>query len=316
MLPARAWITTLSELLALTGISTAYAPELETALRKLILTVAMVIAAPILTATPTATASIDQAAAPSCAAARPAANATAAATVKVWMAGDSTMADPRTTCPVGWGNKFDALFNDQVVVVNKAVGGRSIQTWLYESNVTGTKDSAGECVVSPKTYSQRWLDMLNTSTGMKAGDYLFIQFGINDGDPNCPRHVGTARYQSLLTTMVNAAKSRGVQAVLLTPVSAIRCSGSTAVGTRGFLSQTFAAGSATGVPVIDLHKLSYTLYNSLKLCPNNGDYSSGAVGAFFCNDHTHFEAAGADRIARVVAKAVRDQRIPLSSYLK
>ncbi len=251
---------------------------------------------------------------PGCA---PATEASAgAASVKVWLAGDSTMADPKTGCPVGWGNQFDRLFTDDVTVVNSAVAGRSIQTWLYESNVKSTKDSAGECVVSPRTYHQRWLDMLNPATGMKAGDYLVIQFGINDGDTGCPRHVGTARYKELLTTMAKAAKDRGVTPIFLTPVSAIRCSGSSAVGTRGFLTETFDAGRAGGVTVIDLHKLSYTLYTTLKLCPNDGDYTKGAVGAFFCNDHTHFEAAGAGQIAGVVARALRDQRIPLAGYLK
>ncbi|WP_162470781.1 SGNH/GDSL hydrolase family protein [Saccharothrix deserti] len=231
----------------------------------------------------------------------------------VWMAGDSTMANPRTTCPVGWGSRFDALFRDDVTVVNSAVAGRSIQTWLYEGNVKSTMDSSGECVVSPTTYAQRWLDMLN---GMKAGDYLVIQFGINDGDRACPRHVGSARYQQLLGAMAKAAKDRGARPIFLTPVSAVRCSGSTAVGSRGFLTETTNAASANQVPVIDLHRLSYTLYNTLKLCPNNGDYTQGAVGAFFCNDHTHFEAAGAEQIARVVAKALRDQNISLATYLK
>jgi lysophospholipase L1-like esterase len=239
-----------------------------------------------------------------------------AATVKVWLAGDSTMANPRSACPAGWGSQFDPLFNDNVTVVNNAVAGRSIQTWLYESNVTGTKDSAGECVVSPKTYAQRWRDMLDPAIGMKAGDYLMIQFGINDGDRNCPRHVGPARYRELLAAMATAAKDRGVQPIFLTPVAAIRCSGSTAVGNRGFLTETTETGKARQVPVIDLHKLSYTLYNTLKLCPNDGDYSKGAVGAFFCADHTHFEAAGALQIARVVAKALRDQRMPLADHLK
>lgn len=240
----------------------------------------------------------------------------AAAPVKVWLAGDSTMANPQSTCPVGWGSQFDALFNNDVTVVNSAVGGRSIQTWLYESNVKSTKDSAGECVVNPKTFHQRWLNMLNPTTGMKAGDYLMIQFGINDGDRNCPRHVGSARYKELLSLMAKAAKDRGVTPIFLTPVSAIRCSGNSAVGTRGFLTETTDAARASGVTVIDLHKLSYTLYNTLKLCPNDGDYTKGPVGAFFCNDHTHFEAAGARQIAGVVAKALRDQRIPLSGYLK
>ncbi|MCP2323072.1 lysophospholipase L1-like esterase [Hamadaea flava] len=158
--------------------------------------------------------------------------------------------------------------------------------------------------------------MLDATTGMKSGDYLLIQFGINDGTSTCPRHVGSARYQQLLGVMASAAKARGAHPVFLTPVAAITCSGSTAVGNRGFLTETNAAGSANGVPVIDLHRLSYTLYNTLAFCPNNGDYTSGPVGAFFCDDHTHFEAAGAKQIAGVVASALRNQQIPLAAYLK
>ncbi|WP_431893493.1 cellulose binding domain-containing protein [Micromonospora haikouensis] len=240
------------------------------------------------------------------------------APVTVWLAGDSTVANPSSSgaCPVGWGNQFGQYLNANATVVNSAVGGRSIQTWLYDPNVTTTKNSAGECVVSPETYSTRWQAMLNSGTGMKAGDYLFIQFGINDGDPNCNRHVGSARYKQLLGVMANAAKQRGARPVFLTPAAAITCSGSTAVGNRGFLTETFDAGAANNVPVIDLHRLSYTLYNRLGLCPNNGDYGSGAVGAFFCNDHTHFEAAGARQIAGVVATALRDQQIGLAAYLR
>ena len=251
--------------------------------------------------------------APACAAAGPTAAVAAAAGPTVWLAGDSTMANPSATCPVGWGSQFGALFKTGVTVNNRAVAGRSIQTWLYEGNVTSTKGSSGECVLSSTTYSTRWQEML---TGMKSGDYLFVQFGINDGDTNCPRHVGTARYQLLMTTMAQAALARGAHPVLLTAVAAITCSGSTAVKNRGFVTQTTAAASATGSPVIDLQTLSVNRYNSLHFCPNNGDYTTGALGAFFCNDHTHFEAAGADQIARVVAKALRDQKIGLAGYLK
>ncbi|MEV6715169.1 SGNH/GDSL hydrolase family protein [Lentzea sp. NPDC051208] len=278
-------------------------------MKKRVLAVAALVVLPLLTAAGPASAGE-----PVC---TPAGTAPAgAAAVKVWLAGDSTMADPRSSCPVGWGSRFDPLFTGDVTVVNSAVAGRSIQTWLYESNVQSTKDAAGECVVSPRTFHQRWLTMLDPAAGMKAGDYLMIQFGINDGSRDCPRHVGSARYKELLTLMAKAAKDRGVTPIFLTPVSAIRCSGSTAVGTRGFLTETADAGRAAGATVIDLHKLSYTLYNTLRLCPNDGDYTKGPVGAFFCNDHTHFEAAGAEQIARVVAKALRDQRIPLSGYLR
>uniref|UniRef100_UPI003697F2B4 GDSL-type esterase/lipase family protein n=1 Tax=Streptomyces olindensis TaxID=358823 RepID=UPI003697F2B4 len=241
----------------------------------------------------------------------------AAAPVTVWLAGDSTMANPSGgRCPVGWGSQFDALFTADVTVRNQAVGGRSIQTWLYEGNVSGTKGPDGECRLTSTTYSSRWQAMLNASTGMKAGDYLFIQFGINDSSSTCPRHVGPARYQQLMTMMAQAALARGAHPVLLTPVAAITCSGSTASKNRGFVPQTFAAGSATGAPVIDLQTLSVSRYNSLRFCPNNGDYASGPVGAFFCNDHTHFETYGAQQIAGLVAGDVRRQNLPLAAYLR
>jgi lysophospholipase L1-like esterase len=226
------------------------------------------------------------------------------------------MANPSGSCPVGWGSQFAALFNSDVTVKNQAAGGRSIQTWLYDPNVTSTKGSDGECVINPATYSARWQGMLNASTGMKAGDYLFIQFGINDSSSTCPRHVGPARYQQLLTMMAQAALARGAHPVLLTPVAAITCSGSTATKNRGFVPQTVAAGTATGAPVIDLQTLSVSLYNSLRFCPNNGDYGSGPVGAFFCNDHTHVEKYGAQRIAGLVAGDVRRQNLPLAAYLR
>jgi len=44
--------------------------------------------------------------------------------------------------------------------------------------------------------------------------------------------------------------------------------------------------------------------------------TGGAVGAFFCADHTHFEQAGAMQIAGVIAQALRDQGIALAAYLR
>ncbi|MET9505831.1 GDSL-type esterase/lipase family protein [Streptomyces sp. NPDC006622] len=241
----------------------------------------------------------------------------AAAPVTVWLAGDSTMANPGAgRCPVGWGSQFGALFTSDVTVRNQAVAGRSIQTWLYESNVSSVKQPDGECRLTSPTYAARWQAMLDASTGMKAGDYLFLQFGINDSSSTCPRHVGPARYQQLLTMMARAALARGAHPVLLTPVAAITCSGSTATKNRGFVSQTLGAGAATGAPVVDLQTLSVALYNSLRFCPHDGDYGSGPVGAFFCNDHTHFETYGARRIAGLVAGDVRRQNLPLAAYLK
>ena len=237
--------------------------------------------------------------------------------LKVWLAGDSTMQSCSSACPCGWGGRFDELFDADVTVVNRAIGGRSIQTWLYEGAVTTSKDAAGECSLSSSNYSPRWSEMLDAATGMKAGDYLFIQFGINDSTSECPRHVGQEKFQSYLGVMAKAALERGATPVFLTPVSSISCSGASAVGTRGgFVTSTKTAATASSATLIDLHQLSVDRYTALGLCPNDKNYAAGKVGAFFCEDHTHFEDAGAAEIAKLVAKAVVDAKLPLARYVR
>jgi lysophospholipase L1-like esterase len=118
--------------------------------------------------------------------------------------------------------------------------------------------------------------------------------------------------------MAMAAKMRGAQAIFLTSTSSMDCMGAMVNPNRGFGPTTTAAGTANGVPVIDLTKLSAALYTSLGFCPNSGSFSdeSTPVGKFFCDDHTHFEAAGASQVAGVVAQALKDQNIGLAAYLK
>ena len=237
--------------------------------------------------------------------------------VKVWMAGDSTMSG--SGCDGGgWGTQFASVFNSSVTVVNSSVAGRSIQTWLYDPNVTTQMDANGECIVNPKTYNPRWTAMLDANTGMKPGDYLFIEFGINDATTTCEagktRHVGSDLFKTYLTTMAQAATDRGAQPIFLTSMSGLQCSGSTAQPNRAFGPETKAAGAADNVEVIDMTVISAALYTSLGLCPSSG-VTSGASGAFFCNDTTHFEKAGALQIAQAVAKALKDQGIGLGAYV-
>lgn len=239
----------------------------------------------------------------------------------MWIAGDSTVAKGGP-CPIGWGGQFKALFNANVAVSNSAVGGRSVRTWLYD--VQTSKDSAGECNLAKDaqgnpTVQARWSAFL---AGMKTGDYLFVQFGINDGDSACPRHVGASAFKASYGMMAQAAKQRGVHPVFVTPVSQIACSGNkVSTGTREpYVTATREAGAQFDVPVIELNALSTTLYQSLGFCPiAGGDVSastSGAVGTFFCDDHTHFDTPGAVQIAGLVAHALSAKGVALAAYLK
>lgn len=241
--------------------------------------------------------------------------------IKLWIAGDSTVANGSTPCPKGWGGVLDPLFDDRVSVQNSAVGGRSVRTWMYE--VGSTMDASGECTLAKDANGNlklqaRWNDMLS---GMKPGDYLFVQFGINDASATCDRHVGLAAFKQTYGVLAKAAKDRGAAPVFITPVSAIACNGSTPKATRGgYVTATQEAGAEYDVPVLDLHAASIALYTKLGFCPiPGGDVSSstsGAAGQFFCDDHTHFDAPGAAEIAKLVAAELKAKQLSLAAYLK
>ena len=245
--------------------------------------------------------------------------------VKIWIAGDSTVASSGgTPCPIGWGGPFSTYFGTGVTVTNSAIGGRSVRTWLY--SVQTVMDATGECVLDKDTsgnpiLQSRWQAMLNATSGMKAGDYLFIQFGINDSDSTCDRHVGVDAFKMSYGMMAQAAKDRGANPIFVTPLAMIRCSGSTVTASREpYVTATKDAGTQYGAPVIDLNGLSIALYKQHAFCPiPGGDVSAtttGPVGDFFCDDHTHLSSSGALEIAGLVAKALRDQNIGLAAYLK
>jgi lysophospholipase L1-like esterase len=44
--------------------------------------------------------------------------------------------------------------------------------------------------------------------------------------------------------------------------------------------------------------------------------TTGAVGDFFCDDHTHFSKQGVPQIAELVAHALLDKGLELAPYLK
>ena len=239
--------------------------------------------------------------------------------ITLWLAGDSTVANGLTPCPVGWGKTFGELFNDKVTVQNYAVGGRSVRTWLYD--ITSTMGNDKECVANTTNgqpvVQDRWITM---QAKMQPGDYLFIQFGINDGDTTCPRHVGAATLKNEYRMMAKAAIARGATPVLITPAPALKCSGSTAVASRGFLTEVKALASELNIPLIDLHQLGTNLYNQRAFCPvAGGDVSAstgGAVGQFFCDDHTHFDTPGAREMGRLLINALSAQGSPLANYVR
>ncbi len=137
-------------------------------------------------------------------------------------------------------------------------------------------------------------------TAMKAGDYLFIQFGHNDQKNTAD----VDAYKANLMKYVNDARAKNATPVILSPVS--RSGGSSGnPGFAGLDQQARDLAAAENVALIDLTALSRTYYASV---PDKA--------ALFVDSGTHFSEVGAFGVATVVADAIDAGSLPLKTFLK
>jgi lysophospholipase L1-like esterase len=221
--------------------------------------------------------------------------------VTVWLAGDSTMAQkqPDKRPETGWGEALQPCFDSsRVRIANRAMNGRSTRSFVAEG---------------------RWKAIVDS---LKAGDYVFIQFGHND------EKVGTANYSSPddyrrnLLRFVDDVRSRGGHPVLFTPVVRRRFEGTRLVDTHGAYPDAARAAAAEGhVPLVDMTRASAALVEPLgpdssrtlwlHLEPGaNANYPAGV------HDDTHFNPRGAERMAGLAIEALRALHLDLATQLR
>ena len=93
----------------------------------------------------------------------------AAETPQIFMAGDSTMCDRKSTVKMGgWGQLLRKYVKDGVVINNMAVSGQSSKSFID---------------------SKRWSKLISR---IKSGDYVIIQFGHNDQKKKDPKRYAVA----------------------------------------------------------------------------------------------------------------------------
>ena len=207
--------------------------------------------------------------------------------VRIAMVGDSTMAsypDPPKDRPDlhGWGQVFGALFTDRVEILNHAASGRSTKTFIAE---------------------KRWQKVLDARP-----DYVFIQFGHNDQkDKTLAPDDG---YRDYLIRYVEEAQKAGIKPILVTPVARRTFrNGKPTTSLTPFAEATKMVAKEKGVPVIDLHQLSFDLFAKLGDA-GSVDFSPSTT------DRTHFSKKGAVAMAGLVAKAIPKSVPDLADLLK
>ncbi|KAF2340247.1 rhamnogalacturonan acetylesterase [Flavobacterium tistrianum] len=218
--------------------------------------------------------------------------------------GDSTMAnkkDPEKNPEHGWAQVLQPLFKDDIVVVNKAVNGRSTKSFIAE---------------------KRWDSIYQK---LKKGDYVFIEFGHNDEkieDPSRYTNPHTA-YRYNLIKFVKESREKGAIPVLLTSISRRNFNEKgTLVPTHGdYPLETRLVAQEYNVPFIDLEyhtellEQSYGPDRSKELhlhfkAGENPYYDKDKA------DDTHLSLLGATKIAEIVINQIKLLEDPLIKNLK
>lgn len=216
---------------------------------------------------------------------------------KVWLIGDSTMAnkDVRAYPETGWGMPFKYFFDSTVEVDNRAKNGRSTQSFIDEG---------------------LWKPVVEN---LNEGDYVFIQFGHNDEVPTKKTYTTEEQFKANLIRYVNETRAKKAVAVLITPV-ARRKFDSTGhiVSTHQLYSEIVRSVAAQlNVPLIDLDKRSQALLQQFgpetsKLLYNHlqpGEHPNYPKGN---TDDTHFNELGARKMAELVLEGIREQKLELT----
>ncbi len=117
--------------------------------------------------------------------------------IRIFMIGDSTMADKPTydNPERGWGQLLPQFFDSSVTIFNHAKNGRSTRTFINEG---------------------RWDSVYNQLT---KGDYVIIQFGHNDqSKEKVDRYTPPEDFKKNLYKFVKETREKGATPILCTPI--------------------------------------------------------------------------------------------------
>ena len=209
--------------------------------------------------------------------------------ITVFLAGDSTVTDQPREPGASWGQMLPRFFKPSVAVANHAESGETMKSFL-----AGLR-----------------LDKLLSQ--MKAGDYLFIQFGHNDSKVAWPQTYVEpfSTYKAYLKVYVSEARRRGATPVLVTSMHRRSFDSAGKIkNTHGDYPEAVRqVAREENVALIDLHAMSAQLYEALGPDVAPRAFSNGG------KDATHHNNYGAYLLAKCVVTGIRDAGLPLAHLL-
>lgn len=213
----------------------------------------------------------------------------AATAPRLFLAGDSTVADQYSEPFASWGQMLPAMLDDRVIVANHAKSGATMKSFIAQ------------------------LRFSKLLTQVREGDWLFIQFGHNDQKAEWPMtYLDPAlTYPAYLRSYVAEARRRGVHPVLVTSPERRNFDASGKIkDTLGAYAEAVRKVAAEEkVPLIDLNRDSIAIMQAL------GPDISPRAFAENGKDRTHNDNYGAWLFAAAIARQVREKIPELAPYV-
>ncbi|WP_323814890.1 rhamnogalacturonan acetylesterase [Cellvibrio sp. NN19] len=212
----------------------------------------------------------------------------------IYLIGDSTVTDQAYEPAASWGQMLPYFFsgdyfNGEIAIANHAESGETMKSFI----MTGR--------------------LAKTLQRMKAGDYLFIQFGHNDQKIQWPQTYveATTTYKDYLRTLIGEARLRGATPVLITSMQRRTFNeAGKIVNSHGLYPQAVReVAIEKNLTLVDLDTMSVKFYEALG--PNKAPLAFNDNG----KDATHHNNYGAYEFARCVAESIRQSSLPLTAQL-
>lgn len=222
----------------------------------------------------------------------------------IYLIGDSTMANkvkPDENPERGWGQVLPTFFNDNTIIDNRAVNGRSTKSFIAE---------------------KKWEAVFKV---LKSGDYVFIQFGHNDekvADSLRYTNPHTA-YRYNLIRFVTEARQKGAIPILFSSVARRNFNEQgVLIGSHGEYSmEARLVAQDYKVPFIDMEyfsELLETSYGPEKSKQLHLYFKAGEIPYYpeVKEDNTHFSLKGATEIAKIAVNQIKLLENPLLERLQ
>ena len=215
----------------------------------------------------------------------------------VFLCGNSTVVDQDNEPWASWGQMIPRFFDDQVAFANYAESGESGNTFI----------AAGR--------------LKKLLTQMKAGDYIFIEFGHNDQKQKGPGKGAYYSFMTSLKTFIDEALLKGANPVLVTPTQRRSFKDGKIVDTHEDYPEAMKwLAQKENIPLIDLHAMTRTLYEALGVEESKKAFVHYPANTFpnqdrVLEDNTHFNPYGAYQIAKCVVEGIKTLNLPLAKHI-